>query len=418
MKEILQKINEKQPEIHSWLNSHEKNQELPLTTSVDIRHAGFKVAAIDTNLFPAGFNNLCEHGLEDAVSAMRKAVLERVPHCKNVLIIAEEHTRNTWYLENVRILQNIIQNAGFHARVATFLNVQPIVYDDAHYVQMQTAAGKPLRIYSIRRVVADIEAGTMRPDLVIMNNDLTTGIPEILKNARTPIYPAIQAGWHSRLKSHHFCHTTDLMREFGKILNIDPWLFTCLDSVVDRVDVNDSESRSLMADAASDLFKRIQNKYKEHNIEEKPFVFLKADKGTYGMGVMAIEDPRQILDLNRRAKNQLRVGKGSQVISRYLLQEGVPSSENVDNMVGEACIYQISNEFVGGFYRVHGEKTNRQNLNARGMSFKKMCPHSGKYGNCGVHTDNNVFDLYRILARIAGIASHREILNLQNAIAV
>src|SRR5438093_8674606 len=96
---LLERIKPKLEEIFSWLESHEKSNELPLYSSVDIRDAGFKIAVIDTNLFPAGFNNLCEHGLEDSVKFLREAILRRVPHCKDILIVAEEHTRNTWYLE-------------------------------------------------------------------------------------------------------------------------------------------------------------------------------------------------------------------------------------------------------------------------------------------------------------------------------
>ena len=106
-------------QIHQWLLSHEKLY-TPFYTSVDIRDAGFKIAVVDTNLFPAGFNNLCEHGLADAEDLIKKAILSRVPNATNILIVAEEHTRNTWYLENVRILQEIIIKAGFNAKIATF----------------------------------------------------------------------------------------------------------------------------------------------------------------------------------------------------------------------------------------------------------------------------------------------------------
>ena len=81
-----------------------------------------------------------------------------------------------------------------------------------------------------------------------------------------------------------------------------------------------------------------------------------------------------------------------------------------------ACIYQIADDFVGGFYRLHGGKDSRDNLNSKGMSFKAMCPRLSKYGECGVHTDYNVFDIYRILARVAAIAAHREILQLEAAV--
>src|SRR3989338_6429019 len=108
---LIDRIRSKQEEIHHWLESYEGANELPLYSSVDIRNAGFK--------------NVCEHGLKDSEALMRVAINKRVPGCRDILIIAEEHTRNTWYLENVRILEQIIRDAGFEAKIATFLTVQP-----------------------------------------------------------------------------------------------------------------------------------------------------------------------------------------------------------------------------------------------------------------------------------------------------
>jgi len=413
MQAFIEKIRNKQESIHNWLKAYEGAKELPLYSSVDIRDAGFKAAVVDTNLFPSGFNNLCEHGLTDSVLFLRDAILKRVENCNNVLIIAEEHTRNTWYLENIRILKQIIEKAGFETTVATFLFVQPEFCKKAHSVELETATGASIKIFCFQWILEQIKSGSLKFDLIILNNDLTSGIPEVLKSAQAPIYPSLQAGWHSRLKSRHFRHAVDLNIEFGRIIGVDPWFFSCLDTVVDQVNINSEEDRNKILDATSDLLKRIQAKYNEHQIDEKPFIFIKADAGTYGMGVMPIEDPHDILKLNRKNRNRLFKGKGSQVIDRYLIQEGVPTIYHIEQQVSEVVIYQIANNLVGGFYRSHGEKSNRENLNTQGMAFKKMCPHLSKYGDCGVHHDVSIFDLYRILARIAGVAAHREIIQLE-----
>ncbi len=413
MIEILERIKQNQEAIISWLESHERSKELPLYTSLDIRDAGFKVSVVDTNLFPAGFNNLCEHGLADSVKFIKEAVLKRVPGCQNILIVAEEHTRNTWYLENIRILQQIIEQAGFRVRIATFLSIQPDFCDSAKYVELETATQQSVKVFCFKRILSEFEAGRDDIDLIILNNDLTTGIPEILKKTNVPIYPSIQAGWHARHKSHHFCIVNDLIKEFAKILNMDPWLFSCLFSVQDQVNINVDTDRQKLADLANDLFKRIAIKYKEHAIKEKPYIVVKSDSGTYGMGVLPVEDPAEILNLNRKERNKLYKGKSSQVIERYLLQEGVLTIHNIDHEVSEVVIYQIENNLIGGFYRSHSGKGERDNLNSQGMNFKKMCPHLKKYGDCGVHHDVSIFDVYRILARIGGIAAHREITQLE-----
>jgi glutamate--cysteine ligase len=281
-------------------------------------------------------------------------------------------------------------------------------------VELETAAQKSVRIYCFQKILNDIKADTQSFDLIILNNDLTTGIPEILKEADIPIYPSIQAGWHSRLKSHHFKFTAEIVQEFSRIIGLDPWLLSTLHRVADPININEPSNQQKLMDQTSDLFRRIRDKYQEHHIPEKPFIFIKADSGTYGMGVMAIEDPSDFINLNRKDKNKLYKGKGAQVIHRYLLQEGVPTIYNIDHEVSEVCIYQIDNNLVGGFYRSHPQKTERDNLNTQGMDFKKMCPHLKKYGDCGIHHDMNIFDIYRILARIAGIAAHREIVQLEH----
>ena len=410
---LLERIRNRQKEIYRWLESHECSKELPLYSSVDIRDAGFKIAVVDTNLFPAGFNNLCEHGQDDSVKFIQQAIIKRVANAKNILIVAEEHTRNTWYLENIRILQQIIERAGFNVKIATFLNAQPNFCTEGAYTELETATKEIVKIYCFKGILEKYEKGLNPFDLIILNNDLIAGIPLVLKNSKVPIYPSIHAGWHSRLKSHHFAHTNDLIQDFAKLLDMDPWIFSCAFTAVDQVNINILEDREKIADLAKHLFEAIKEKYKEHQITEKPYIVLKADAGTYGMGVLPIEDPKKILQLNRDHRNELSKGKGSQAIERLLLQEGVPTIHNIERDVSEVCIYQIENNLIGGFYRSHPSKTDRENLNSKGMIFKKMCPHLPKYGECGVHHDISMFDVYRLLARIAGIAAHREIINLE-----
>src|SRR6185295_15752932 len=129
----------------------------------------------------------------------------------------------------------------------------------------------------------------------------------------------------------------------------DPWLFSCLSTVVEGVDINEEADRKKLSAAAEKLFADITAKYREHEINEKPFIFLKADSGTYGMGVLSVESPSEILELNRKQRNNLHKGKNGQVITRFLLQEGVPTIHRVDENPSEVCIYQIDNNLVGGF---------------------------------------------------------------------
>ncbi len=409
-------IQSQQREIHAWLKGLEKNY-TPIYSSVDIRDAGFKIAVVDTNLFPAGFNNLCEHGVEDAKTLIKNAILKRVPNAKDILIVAEEHTRNSYYLENIRILQDIIQNAGFNTIIATFFNDEPTFCQQTDSsVDLETSSGQKVKIHCFKRILEKIKSKEAHYDMMIMNNDLSTGIPEALLEANIPMYPSIHAGWHSRLKSEHFRHTNALMQQFAYMVGLDPWLFTCLYSQIDHIDINKEEDRQRLYVQSKDLFEKIQAKYDLHSIQEKPFIFIKANSGTYGLGVVPIESPEQVLELNRRKRNDLSHGKSSQEIHNFILQEGVPTIHSIGDKPSEVCIYQIDNNLVGGFYRSHASKGSRENLNSPGgMNFQKMCPHLDKYGqDCGIEHNLNIFDIYRILARIAGVAATQEIKELEN----
>jgi glutamate--cysteine ligase len=409
-------IQKLQENVHQWLLSREKIY-TPIYTSVDIRDAGFKIAVVDTNLFPAGFNNLCEHGLVDAQDLIKNAILKRVPGATNILIVAEDHTRNTWYLENVRVLQEIITKAGFSAKIASFFTHDTTLCElGSGAVELETATGQTVKVYCFKRVLEKIQQNDADFDLILMNNDLSGGIPEALKEIKIPVFPSMHAGWHARLKSEHFRHTNALMKEFAYTVGLDPWQFSCLYEVADQIDVNTEADQKRLYQAAVKLFDDIQNKYREHHVDQKPFIFIKADSGTYGMGVVPIEDPQQILELNRKKRNDLLRGKDAKTITRFLLQEGVPTIHRFEDNPCEVCLYQIDNNFVGGFYRYHTSKSPRENLNSPGgMGFQKMCPHLDKYGkDCGIQHNLNIFDIYRILGRIAGVAAGEEIMDLNS----
>ena len=55
--ELEQRVLESMPAIERWFRLEWMEHTPPFYTSVDLRNAGFKLAPVDTNLFPGGFNN-------------------------------------------------------------------------------------------------------------------------------------------------------------------------------------------------------------------------------------------------------------------------------------------------------------------------------------------------------------------------
>ena len=58
--EINYRLNEKAKEMEDWIDEQSRKARVPLYTSVDLRVSHHKITPVDTNIFPAGFNNLCQ----------------------------------------------------------------------------------------------------------------------------------------------------------------------------------------------------------------------------------------------------------------------------------------------------------------------------------------------------------------------
>lgn len=101
------RVLESLPAIERWFRLEWMEHTPPFYTSVDLRNAGFKLAPVDTNLFPGGFNNLSNEMLPLAIQAAMGAVEKICPEAKNLLLIPEKHTRNLFYLSNIERLMQI-----------------------------------------------------------------------------------------------------------------------------------------------------------------------------------------------------------------------------------------------------------------------------------------------------------------------
>ena len=164
--------------------------------------------------------------------------------------------------------------------------------------------------------------------------------------------------------------------------------------------------------AVEQVLKKTAKKYREYGIKEKPYVVVKADAGTYGMGVMVVNDASQLKNLNRRERNKMSIVKEGLEVSDVIIQEGVYTFEKVNEAVAEPVVYMIDRYVVGGFYRVHTDRGPDENLNAPGMHFvplafeqNAMPDYHAKPGSAAP----NRFYLYGVVARLALLASSLEL---------
>src|SRR5258706_11170700 len=110
--ELEKTLLDRSADIEGWFRAEWRDTPAPFYCAVDLRNAGFKLAPVDTNLFPAGFNNLNPAFEALCVQALQLAIERVCPTAKGILLVPENHTRNKFYLENVAALQNLIHKAG------------------------------------------------------------------------------------------------------------------------------------------------------------------------------------------------------------------------------------------------------------------------------------------------------------------
>ena len=99
-KKLERSILDSQASIEAWFRNAWREIQVPFYASVDIRNAGYKIAPVDTNLFPAGFNNLNPAFEPLCIQAVQMAVEHINTPIDRILIIPENHTRNLFYLSD------------------------------------------------------------------------------------------------------------------------------------------------------------------------------------------------------------------------------------------------------------------------------------------------------------------------------
>ncbi len=392
--------------IEAWFRQRWQETPAPITSSVDLRHAGFKLAPVDTNLFPAGFNNLNRDLFPLCIQAVQSILGDNFPECTKILIIPESHTRNRFYLQSLGVLRDIFIKAGFVVRIGS---LDPEVTAPTEVILDEDAV---LLIEPLQRHGTLVGLPDFTPCLTLLNNDLSSGVPTILQGVQQNIQPLPQLGWSSRLKSSHFQHFSDVATEFANVVQIDPWLINPLFTAVDGVDFMAQEGLAALAAATDKLLADIREKYAAYGILETPFVAVKADNGTYGMSVMMVHDGAELLQLNRKQRTRMAASKGSQKVTRVMVQEGVYSFETMPNgAVAEPVVYMIGQFVVGGFYRVHQGRGKDENLNAPGMHFEPLAFAQAcnmPQRDLRVVDCPNRFYVYGVIARLAALAAARE----------
>jgi len=409
LQELERHILDHQDEIEIWFRQQFHDYPAPFYASVDLRNAGFKLAPVDTNLFPAGFNNLNPASKPLCIQAIQVALERFCPEARGVLIIPENHTRNMFYLENVATILDFISLAGYRCALGTLRD------DIDSATDIDLPSGRRITLHPITRNDEDeISTENFTPCAVLLNNDLSGGRPSILEGISQTIIPPLELGWSNRFKSDHFQVYHQVAIEFAGIIDIDPWLINPLFTNCGSIDFMKREGEECLVQSVESMLQRIQEKYDQYNITDKPYVFIKAEQGTYGMGIMVAYSGEDVKTLNRKQRTRMSSKKEGGDTSEVILQEGVPTRETwgESKLTAEPVVYMIDHYVVGGFYRMHSKKSATDNLNSPGMSFEPLAfAEACNTPDRQLDDDAcpNRFYAYGVIGRLALLAAAREI---------
>ena len=351
-------LEDKQPELDAWLTTQRASRKMPIHASVDIRDAGWKAAVVDANFFPAGFNNVPLTDRPDMAALARAYLESHHGEVEHIHIYPESHTRNPGYIENLLSLAALLADAGYRVSVGSpQLNGYALLAGLSGELDVDEVSISS----DDRLLVAD---GT--PDVILLNHDLTGGRLPGLEGA---VEPPVSVGWHHRRKSDHFRHLDPLVKQAASIIDIDPWLLSPLWLVSEDRCLDQEECKTLLAAQINDMISRIAVKYDEHDVQREPVIYVKNDRGTYGLGIMAITEGEQILDLSRRAMKKLTYGKGGNSAENFLIQEGVPTALSQAGAPVEPVAYTVGGERSFWFFRVNPDRDDIGNLNSPAARF-------------------------------------------------
>jgi glutamate--cysteine ligase len=406
--ELEQRVLDSMPAIERWFRLEWMEHTPAFYSSVDVRNAGFKLAPIDTNLYPGGWNNLTLEMLPLAVQAAMVAVEKICPEARNLLVIPKNGPPSQFYLANLAQLRRIFHMAGLNVQLGS---IDPAIKQSTTF---DLPDGQQVTLEPVLRGKRRLGLKDFDPCTILLNNDLSAGVPGILEEIHEQyLLPPLHAGWPTRRKSRHFKCYEEVAKRLSKLLGVDPWLIYPLFDRCENLNLAEAQTLDSLQTQVDVVLTRIKRKYKEYGIKEKPFVVVKSDHGTHPLGIITVRDAKDMQSLQERIQS-LSLGKGAPLPPHdFLVQEGVLTQERVNDAVAEPVVYMMDRYVVGGFYRVHAGRDVDEDLNAPGSSYVPLAfEHSTQLPQPGIKpgaSAPNRFYMYGVVARLAMLAASYEL---------
>ena len=391
--QIHQKIIDNLKELEDWFFEKTNSKKLPFYSSFDIRDSNFKIACVDANVFPAGFNNICEEDQKRTSGLIKDYLNQHHSSAKKILLLAEEHTRNLYYWDNIFVIQSLIEKTG--CQVTVCVPGKQITTSQ----KMTTASGRTVNLKLLNE-----EEG----DLIISNNDFSVKYKLPLNKE---CIPPVFMGWLFRKKHYFFEEYNQLTEEFANLLKIDPWHLKIETKLFSPFEMQSQDNLVKLKTSSHEMLESLKKSYQNFSIPEKPYLFLKNNSGTYGLGIINIHEAEELNHWTYQSRKKMKASKGETNIKEIIIQEGIPTALfSPDNKSAEPVIYTIGSKVAGGFLRSHKTKDHKTNLNSPGVVFKRLCMSDLEIKIQGLAMEN----VYSWLAKIGSLALYKEMKNYKS----
>jgi glutamate--cysteine ligase len=384
--------------VNSWIDQEQNKLPQPFTSSVDIRESKVKFASVDHNMYPAGFNNLCQKDLTHVPEFIKSYFENNNLKIKTIGILPESHTKNKFYLDHLYFLKKTFETAGFDVILFT---PDESLFENSETLQLSSFSNFELTFHKsiFQNGKFQFQNNEINLDFILLNNDQSFPLNIKWEELKTPIAPSPLAGWYRRKKSHHFEKYKKVADEFCHHFQINPDLIQAKFTSVDHVDFSTREGIESLANEVDQLMA---------NLPPESSVFVKASQGTYGMGISVVKSGEDIRQMNRKTRNKMDIGKNNLKFTSVLVQEGVETVVKYDDAPAEVTIYLINGKQIGGFLRTNPLKDVTSNLNSQGMIFRKFCISEVRENN-----DHQIKEqVYTVIARLATLAASQELKEL------
>ncbi len=192
----------------------------------------------------------------------------------------------------------------------------------------------------------------------------------------------------------HFESYQNILEKFCGEFSIDPFFLSAKFFNCGNVDFQTLQGLDCVANYVDKMMFLLKEEYRKYGIADNPYVFVKADSGTYGLGIMSVSSGDEIHEMNRKNRKKMHVIKDGMVNSKVIIQEGIRTEIQHEDSSAEPMIYMLGGKPIQNLLRFNSAKDSLSNLNRAGAKF--------------VRAELQNQHSYNIVSRLASLAAARE----------